>query len=186
MTKITNTTQDDHWTKLAHSLPGGIEAQEAAGQRELVHSDRLPTDTGYSCTDADFEALGFTFGPPDPDDPMFRPATLPAGWSRKGSGHSMWSHIVDERGLDRVSIFYKAAFYDRSAHMGIVNVGGTVATEALYDEACEKTVPWELLTEAERADAVAALHSMTEKVKQYPDIYGKHADRIKALLETVP
>jgi hypothetical protein len=52
---------------------------------------------------------------------MFRPATLPEGWRREGSDHAMWSHIVDDQGRKRASIFYKAAFYDRGAHMSLVS-----------------------------------------------------------------
>jgi hypothetical protein len=96
--------------------PGGIERMEAAGQAQLVNSDRLPTDTGRDGDEA-FIALGFTFEEPDPDDPLFRPATLPSGWKRQASDHSMWSYIVDEQGERRVAIFYKAAFYDRRAFM---------------------------------------------------------------------
>jgi hypothetical protein len=29
----------------------------------------------------------------------------------------MWSKLVDQNGSERAAIFYKAAFYDRSAHM---------------------------------------------------------------------
>lgn len=90
---------------------------EAAGQQQLVNSDRLPVDTDGQ--DQAFIDLGFTFGEPDADDPLFRPATLPEGWTRRASDHDMWSYLVDETGTDRVSIFYKAAFYDRRAHMGL-------------------------------------------------------------------
>lgn len=104
--------------------PGGTEgaivAQERQGQRELVHSDRLPTDT--RSTDAEFAALGFTFGEPDQRDPMFRPATLPEGWVKQASDHDMWSYVVDVQGRRRVSCFYKAAFYDRSAFMRLTSV----------------------------------------------------------------
>ena len=31
----------------------------------------------------------------------------------------MWSDLVDDKGRKRTSIFYKAAFYDRSAHIGV-------------------------------------------------------------------
>lgn len=101
---------------------GYIENQEAAGQRQLVNSDRLPVDSGG--TDADFEAVGFTFGPPDEHDPLFRPATLPEGWKREGSDHSMGSYVVDPLGRRRVSVFYKAAFYDRRASMYLVSPAG--------------------------------------------------------------
>lgn len=95
-----------------------ITNQERAGQRQLVNSDRLPVRLN-SGEQAEYEALGFTFGEPDPDDPLFRPATLPPGWTRQGSDHAMWSHLLDEHGRRRVAIFYKAAFYDRSAFMNL-------------------------------------------------------------------
>jgi hypothetical protein len=113
------------------SPTGFIERQEAAGQRQLVNSDRLPTNKGDR---AEYEALGFTFGDPDPSDMMFSPATLPTGWRREGSDHAMWSHILDGLGRRRVSIFYKAAFYDRSAHMSLNTVYGYVQS-CIWDKA---------------------------------------------------
>lgn len=102
-----------------------IETQERAGQAQLVNSDRLPTDSQGGC-DADFEAFGFTFGEPDPKDPLFRPAQLPEGWTREGSDHDMWSYVVDQLGRRRVAVFYKAAFYDRRAFMRLNTVAGYV------------------------------------------------------------
>lgn len=99
---------------------GWITLQEADGQRQLVTSESLPTDTGG--TDTDFVALGFTFGEPIPSDPLFRPATLPKGWRKVGSDHSMWSYVVDDLGRRRVAVFYKAAFYDRHALMRLETV----------------------------------------------------------------
>lgn len=122
---IENTADRDPMIHLLGAMSDGtsgyIEGLEAAGQQQLVHSDRLPTELSHN-TDADFTALGFTFGEPDKRDPMFRPAALPAGWKRKGSDHSMWSYVVDEHGRERVAIFYKAAFYDRSAFMSLSTV----------------------------------------------------------------
>lgn len=108
-----------------------IGAQEKAGQRQLVHSDRLPADLNGD-SQSDFEALGFQLGDPDPADPMFRPATLPAGWRKEGSEHDMWSYVVDELGRRRVGVFYKAAFYDRKAHMNIKSLRAYV-TECVYN-----------------------------------------------------
>jgi hypothetical protein len=101
----------------SQSVP--IERMERDGQRQLVNSDRLPAKCGDH---APWLALGFTFGDPDPDDPLFMPATLPPGWQRKATDHSMGSVIVDTLGRERVSIFYKAAFYDRSAHMNLIGL----------------------------------------------------------------
>lgn len=99
-----------------------IGAQEKAGQRQVVHSQSLPT--ALHSPREDFEALGFTFGAPDPHDPLFAPATLPDGWKREGSDHAMWSYIVDQSGRRRASIFYKAAFYDRDAFVSLNTVYG--------------------------------------------------------------
>jgi len=128
MKPVTNTTEklknpehalDFLMGQLAN--PGGhpIEDMEAEGQRELLFSDVLPVDTHRDAIE-DFEALGFKFGDIVEDDPIFRHAELPEGWERRAGGNSYWSHIVDTEGVERVGIFYKAAFYDRHAHMYIV------------------------------------------------------------------
>ncbi len=125
MTKITNTAVDPSNPRpgvetLKHNRslqPGTIQEQERAGQRELLASTQLPVDCQGDLEK--FEALGFTFGARSPGDTLFREATLPPGWKRQGSDHDMWSYIVDEKGRRRVMVFYKAAFYDRSAHMGL-------------------------------------------------------------------
>jgi hypothetical protein len=165
---IENTSTRDSMIHLMGAMsddPSGyIEGMEAAGQRQLVNSDRLPTDAG---DDRAYLALGFTFGPADPQDRLFRTATLPTGWRRQGSDHSMWSHIVDEFGRERVSIFYKAAFYDRSAHMSLTPVRGYVSkvvhgdvTEPVFDES------W--CTRAAFADALAEMRvEAADRVAQY-------------------
>lgn len=133
MESIRNTTEDMHdpveasmflLNQLGSADPGdptaAIMHMEAEGQRQLVNSDRLPTRVLHTVGgDEAFLALGFTFGPPDSGDSLFRPATLPVGWKRERSDHAMWSYLVDEHGRHRVSIFYKAAFYDRDAHMSL-------------------------------------------------------------------
>jgi hypothetical protein len=94
--------------------PGYIEGMEAQGQRELVASARMPISAPWE----DLIALGFV--PGDNADDLFRDCSLPPGWSRQPTDHSMWSKIVDSEGTDRVMVFYKAAFYDRKAHAHIV------------------------------------------------------------------
>lgn len=124
--KITNTTKlvhDDPMAFMSAAFLFGaseaIEGMEAMGQAELVASDQIPTDL-QDCTEADLERLGFVLGPVEPDDPLFRQATLPAGWTKIAVGdHAMWSHILDDLGRVRFRIFYKAAHYDRHAQMGI-------------------------------------------------------------------
>jgi hypothetical protein len=131
-----NTTQRDLLIHLAGAMSDGpsgyIERMEADGQRQLVGSTELPTQTRG--TDDEFVKLGFAFGDPDSADPLFRPATLPHGWRKERSDHAMWSHILDEQGRRRVSIFYKAAFYDRDAFMSLETVYG-YASKLAYDDA---------------------------------------------------
>jgi hypothetical protein len=109
-----------------------IPAQEKRGQQELVNSHVLPSDMHTPV--ADFLALGFTFGEYVPGDPIFRVATLPHGWRREASEHDMWSYLVDERGVQRVAVFYKAAYYDRNAHMRLINVGRELASRAVWGD----------------------------------------------------
>jgi hypothetical protein len=135
MTEIQNTSADRELNALGLLALGSdayITGQEAAGQAQLVNSASLPTDTAG--TDADFLKLGFTFGDPNPSDPMFRPTTLPEGWRKEGSDHAMWSYVVDQLGRRRVAVFYKAAFYDRSAMMRLETLYGYAHTLA-YDSA---------------------------------------------------
>lgn len=122
---------------LASMLPGGIEAQEAAGQRELTaHADRLPVEGTISRPElrAQWESAGFVFGTPIPEPSqrnreVFIACTFPAGWKLKPTEHSMWSDLIDAAGRKRAAVFFKAAFYDYNAHtFGLeprYSVGGT-------------------------------------------------------------
>ena len=132
---------------------GFIEEQERAGQSQLVNSDRLPVDAGE---DGDYLALGFTFGKPDPSDPLFRPATLPPGWSRRATDHAMGSEIIDQHGRARVSIFYKAAFYDRKASMYVISHSGYLSKALFYGTPVVLDDEWlPLATAQSELDAIA-------------------------------
>lgn len=125
MNEITRTDRDrfnmDGWATAptfpaTDAFSAHIVAQEKRGQDELVGSTQFPAKAPV----AELEALGFTFGPVDEGDPLFRPADLPQGWRREGSDHDMWSYVLDEKGRRRVAVFYKAAFYDRNAFARVV------------------------------------------------------------------
>lgn len=105
---------------VGHFVPdGSIEAMEAEGQRQFVNGDSIPVR--IQGNKAEVEALlthwGFELGSQHKQDELFRWAMLPNGWKREATDHSMWSKIVDDQGRERISIFYKAAFYDRDAFM---------------------------------------------------------------------
>ena len=92
-------------------MHGGIEAQEKRGQSALVNSAMLPVQAQWD----QLTQIGIVRG--DPVDDLFVNVTLPAGWTKRATEHNMWSDLLDEQGRKRAAIFYKAAFYDRSAHM---------------------------------------------------------------------
>lgn len=94
--------------------PRAIEAQEKRGQEQLINSSQLPCECSKE-DKAKLESCGIVFGKPLENDSLFCNGTLPEGWKKEGSDHDMWSYIVDEKGKRRASIFYKAAFYNRSA-----------------------------------------------------------------------
>jgi hypothetical protein len=116
MSKITNTANAPRPDWLFGGDSRSIERQEAAGQQELVNASVLPADCD-SASRAALEAAGVVFGEPVAGDPIFVNVTLPDGWKKVATDHSMWSDLVDGDGKKRAGIFYKAAFYDRNARM---------------------------------------------------------------------
>lgn len=112
---------------------GTIEAQEAAGQRELLAAAagdwaKLPTEI-HGATSDDLKALGFEFGATVPGDELFTHVRLPDGWYVDGTSHSMHSTLRDAEGFKRAGIFYKAAYYDRRADLNWSTVPVTDAQE---------------------------------------------------------
>jgi hypothetical protein len=97
---------------------GSIEKQEADGQRDFVSSETLPTRIDAESKQA-LEAAGVKFLGPVENDNLFQYVELPAGWQKKPTDHSMWSLLFDDKGVQRASIFYKAAFYDRDAFLRV-------------------------------------------------------------------
>lgn len=102
---------------IAAMTPGGIEAQEAAGQQSFVANETLPKENMHGCTREKLESMGIIFGE-DADD-LFVAVKLPSGWKKQATSHSMWSDLLDDKGRIRAKIFYKAAFYDRSSHISL-------------------------------------------------------------------
>jgi hypothetical protein len=156
-----------------------ITDMEAAGQRQLVASSVLPRDRGG---DAEYEALGFVFGAVVDD--LFQQATLPLGWSKRGTDHDMHSEVLDERGIPRAGVFYKAAFYDRKASMNLIDVGGHLADHAIYG-ADPVSGPWEMLTDNELADVIDSAEQYKAQAAKNPDIYGKRLPRVLELVAQV-
>lgn len=188
---IENTSRRDAFVNLVGAMADGtdkyITDMEAAGQRQLVNGSELPYEGPWN----ELEALGFTRGEPVEGDGLFIHATLPEGWRKEPTDHSMWSKVVDERGIERVSIFYKAAFYDRRAFCRIDQIGPRVVRDALYgDGPVELPDFWDTLTASEKAECAAAVTSELahehEKRKYFADnpegmkISDEHIARLEA------
>lgn len=92
----------------------GLETVEKLEQNRARNNCMLPIEM-EPCRET-FEALGFTFE--DVDDDVLYQATLPEGWAVKSDG-GYWSYLIDEKGRERGSYFYKGAFYDRNGHMSL-------------------------------------------------------------------
>jgi hypothetical protein len=115
---ITNTERDERHPEWLRGLnPDAIIDQEWRGQAQVIESSAIPTNLLGGITDDVLTDVGFELGEPFKDDPMFRPAKLPEGWSIVATDHPMWTEIVDADGLAWFQLFYKAAFYDRKAHL---------------------------------------------------------------------
>jgi hypothetical protein len=119
---------------MSEKTPGdAIYAQEAAGQQSLVNSDTLPSRMSSDDRKV-LEQAGVIFGDPVPGDDMFIYVTLPEGWTKLGTSHSMHSELLDKKGRKRAGIFYKAAFYDRRADLNVVRRFGTGMDYDLTDK----------------------------------------------------
>lgn len=123
LAKPINTSRDPQPQWLMGGNPRAIERQEAEGQTSFVESDTLPIDFGMFDKGEGKTALekaGVKFLGPVEGDALFNYVRLPSGWKKEATtDHSMWSHLLDDRGRKRASIFYKAAFYDRRAHVSV-------------------------------------------------------------------
>ncbi len=128
--KVPNTTKQVHEDPmgfLAEAFVCGtgnaVENQESRGQKDLCNSSQLPLNgiitDNYGLPGGDqevFEGWGIKITSETVKD-IFLDVELPSGWKIEPTEHSMWSNLVDDKGQVRAKIFYKAAFYDRSAHI---------------------------------------------------------------------
>ena len=177
---VENTTLRDPATHIAGAQSAGSSAayitdMEAAGRQQLAESDLMPAKGDW----ADLEQLGFTNRGPVPDDPIFVHADIPAGWRREGL------KILDERGLARVEIAYKAAFYDRGATVYLTDpIVVPVRGAVMYDRG-ELSLPagWEVFTADERTAVRSFLENLIsgEEERRNPHLFANEDRRTRVL-----
>lgn len=100
-----------------------IEDQEKREQQKMIAVTKLPKSFSmYSGEKLSvrkcYEKLGIKIV--KEYDDLFYDVELPEGWKIKATNHSMWSKLLDEKGRERASIFYKGAFYDRDAFISFL------------------------------------------------------------------
>jgi hypothetical protein len=138
---VTDTSRLDISEKIViASDTRNIRVQEAQGLRELVDSDLLPTQGLLGVHRPKYEAMGIkildTDTPQDipqdgTRDPLFCRVELPVGWKKvRHVTDARTSYLIDTQGHVRAVIFYKAAFYDRSADIYIPHPERAAAFEA--------------------------------------------------------
>jgi hypothetical protein len=106
--------------------PGAVDAIQNQEQDDLVTSTQLPIKADQGDWDV-FKSWGIVRG--DDVDKWFCNVTLPAGWKKQRTDHSMWSDLLDQNGLKRASIFYKS-------QMGWVEDAFIHSSRRFYASAC--------------------------------------------------
>lgn len=177
---VENTTLRDPVTHIAGARSAGSSADyitdmEAAGRQQLAESDLMPAKGDW----AELEQLGFVNRGPVPDDPIFVHADIPAGWRRDGL------RILDERGLARVEIAYKAAFYDRGATVFLTDpIVVPVRGAVMYDRG-ELSLPtgWDVFTPDERTAVRSFLENLIsgEAERRNPHLFANEDRRTRVL-----
>ena len=179
-----------HLVAAMDGTTGHVEASEARGQQHLVNSTQLPAEgtpggpDGYRKTNPDdWAAMGIEFGPVVEGD-IFRDAALPDGWKIDATGHSMWSKLLDDKGRKRASIFYKAASYDRSAH---IHLCSRFTIRSVYDECHKWSGQDEVLDGEERVFitpevSVAKIEELNDRSRPYQEV-SKARGAIKSMCE---
>lgn len=116
--KVTNTAKTPRFEWLFGGNPNAIETQELQGQKELLESSQLPikvnSPRGINAEEQ-YDLMGIKVVEKTEEDELFLTVKLPSGWKIERTDHSLWTKLVDDKGRQRGTIFYKAAFYDRDS-----------------------------------------------------------------------
>lgn len=81
----------------------------------------------YVCVDSKVTLEGVGFTDLAPMDNLFYSATPPEGWTKETEGY--WTTIYDNNHVERMSQFFKGAFYDMHAELYILEIKGKDVAE---------------------------------------------------------
>lgn len=159
-----------------------IQHVERQGQLDFVlDDDFMPVNGDWNALEA------FGFASPEPtDDALFARTALPAGWTKAAEEHEMGSVVLDERGVPRVSVFYKAAFYDRQASFTVLDVAEHLATKVVYGTGAAGLPDlWPVLTEAERAGFEARMREYQGVMAANPAQWTARQPRVDQIIAAI-
>jgi len=100
-------------------------AREEAQQQRIAESEEwqiakelntVGSEYKHGDSKKELERLGFTNIRPGRKD-LFYSVTPPKGWTKETQG--FWTTVKDEKGNERMTQFYKGAFYDERAFVNI-------------------------------------------------------------------
>ncbi len=106
-------------TNRSGSSPQEIITGEEASQRAVAESEQwliAKKENGWNqekSVKEQLEDLGFVIL--DEHDDLFFSVQSPKGWTKNTKGY--WTSVKDQDGNERISQFYKGAFYDRDAFL---------------------------------------------------------------------
>lgn len=112
----------DTRVNLSGSSPQQILTGEEAAQRAVAENEAWLLARKMNRTAKDnqsvkdiLESMGFTVL--GEYDDLFFNVQSPKGWTKKTDGY--WTIVKDEKGKERITQFFKGAFYDRDAFLNI-------------------------------------------------------------------
>ncbi len=120
-------------------LIGGPDYASSRGHAQMAaRRDALPAEgTGAGKDDRKIlEHAGVVFGEIDPQNELFRQATLPEGWTIRRTEHHLWSELADAEGRRRARIFYSAQ--DGTAW---ISCARSIQADVVQDEAEGPYIP---------------------------------------------
>ena len=130
-----------------HSVPDEFRFKGITNSMEWEERQEIVNRNNIEYTKQQYERMGIKII--EEYDDLFYSVELPEGWEIKGTDHSLWSTVTDDKGRKRISVFYKGAFYDREAFSNFLQRYSFVIlpfdnykSEASYEE--RKFKPWRL------------------------------------------
>ena len=111
---------DKNIDEIIHLLPGILYRRKLMEQAELKKEQEILLSKRMTPDKSEWEKLGYSFNDNNRNGFLCN-AVLPEGWTIKPTEDKKTTHIVDENGNIRASMYYDASVYTRAASMKLLN-----------------------------------------------------------------